>query len=72
MTQAKVAEAREGPAAAISHIHGICADLRHRPGVLLGEPGIPAWLVRAALAAGDQGLAADVVRAATALARDNP
>jgi hypothetical protein len=72
MTQAKVAEAREGPAAAISHIRGICADLRHRPGVLLGEPGIPAWLVRAALAAGDQGLAADVVRAATALARDNP
>lgn len=72
MTQAKVAEAREGPAAAIRHIRTVCADLPHRPGVLLGEPGIPAWLVRTALAAGDQGLAADVVRAATALARNNP
>ena len=40
--------------------------------MLLGEPGIPAWLVRTALGAGDHSLAADVVRAATALARVNP
>ena len=72
MTLAKVAEAREGPAAAIRHLRTVCADLPHRPGVLLGEPGIAAWLVRTALAAGDQDLAADVVRAATALARVNP
>jgi DNA-binding CsgD family transcriptional regulator len=72
MTRARVAEAREGPAAAIRHIRAVCADLPHRPGVLLGEPGIPAWLVRTALGAGDHSLAADVVRAATALARVNP
>jgi DNA-binding CsgD family transcriptional regulator len=72
MTQARVVEARKGPAAAISHIRSICADLPHHPGVLLGEPGIPAWLVRTALTAGDHGLAAEVARAASALARGNP
>ncbi len=72
MAQARVAEAREGPAVAIGHFRGVCADLQHRPGVLLGEPGIPAWLVRTALAVGDHGLAAEVARAANALARRNP
>jgi DNA-binding CsgD family transcriptional regulator/tetratricopeptide (TPR) repeat protein len=72
MTPAEVAGARDGPAAAISHIRGICADLTHHPGVLLDQPGTPAWLVRTALAAGDHGLAAEVARAASALARRNP
>jgi DNA-binding CsgD family transcriptional regulator len=72
MSHAQVAAASAGPAAAISHIRGICADLPHRPGILLGQPGIPAWLVRTALAAGEPGLATDVGRAAGALAAANP
>jgi DNA-binding CsgD family transcriptional regulator len=72
LAPAEVAGASAGPAAAISHIRGICADLAHHPGILLGQPGIPAWLVRTALAAGQPGLAADVARAVRALARRNP
>jgi DNA-binding CsgD family transcriptional regulator len=72
MIHAQAAEACAGPAAAVSHIREICAVLPARPGVLLGEPGIPAWLVRTALAAGEHGLAADVTRAADVLARGNP
>jgi DNA-binding CsgD family transcriptional regulator len=67
-----VAAAGEGPAAAIGHIRAACAHLRQRPGILLGEPAIPAWLVRTALAAGGHGLAAEVAQAASALARANP
>ena len=72
MTEALAAAAGENRASAISHIREVCAHLRHRPGVLLGEPGIPAWMVRTALAAGQDGLAADVSRAASALAAADP
>jgi DNA-binding CsgD family transcriptional regulator len=72
LTEAMVAAAGEGPAAAIGHIQAACAHLRQRPGILLGEPAIPAWLVRTALAAGCCGLAAEVAQAASALARANP
>jgi DNA-binding CsgD family transcriptional regulator len=72
LAPAEVAAASTGPAAAISHIRGSCADLRHHPGILLGQPGLPAWLVRTALAAGQPGLAAEVTRAVSTLARDNP
>jgi DNA-binding CsgD family transcriptional regulator len=72
LADAMVAAAGEGPAAAIGHIRAACAHLRQRPGILLGEPAIPAWLVRTALAAGGHGLAAEVAQAASALARANP
>jgi DNA-binding CsgD family transcriptional regulator len=72
LTDAMLAAAAEGPAAAIGHIRAACAHLGPHPGILLGEPGIPAWLVRTALAAGQDDLAAEVGRAASALARANP
>jgi DNA-binding CsgD family transcriptional regulator len=72
MTQAELAAASDGPAAAISHIRDAGAGLRHRPGILLGQPAVPAWLVRTALAAGQPGLAAEVAQAAGALAEGNP
>ena len=72
LTDAMLAAAGGGPAAAIGHIRAVCAHLGPHPGILLGEPGIPAWLVRTALAAGQDDLAAEVARAASALARANP
>ena len=72
LTDAMVAAAAQGPAAAIGHIRAVCAHLGPHPGMLLGEPGIPGWLVRTALAAGQDELAAEVARAASVLARANP
>ena len=69
---AQVAEARDGPAATLDHLHKLCADLRVRPGFLLGDPALAAWLVRTALAAGDSKLAAGVARIAKALAEAHP
>jgi DNA-binding CsgD family transcriptional regulator len=72
LTEAMLAAAGEGPAAAIGHIRAACVHLQRRPGILLGDPGIPAWLVRTALAAGQDDLAAEVARAASALAHASP
>ena len=71
MAEAQVTEAREGPAAALSHLQ-LCADLEARPGLLVGDPALAPWLARTALAAGDGGLAASAARAAQALADDHP
>jgi ATP/maltotriose-dependent transcriptional regulator MalT len=68
-THARVTEAREGPGAAIGHIRALWDG--QRPGLLLGEPGTSAWLIRTALATGDHDLAGRLGRAAAALARDN-
>jgi ATP/maltotriose-dependent transcriptional regulator MalT len=65
--QAQITEARDGSAAAIDHVRQVCADLPARPGPLLGDPAASAWLVRAALAAGDTELAASAADAAEAL-----
>jgi DNA-binding CsgD family transcriptional regulator len=65
---AQVTEAREGPAAAISQVRQLCAGLPARPGRLLGDPALAAWLTRTALAADEDELAARVARAAQALA----
>ncbi|MGH3286527.1 MAG: hypothetical protein ACRDPD_17915, partial [Streptosporangiaceae bacterium] len=46
--------------------------LRARPGLLLGDPALAAWLVRTAKAAGDRELAASVTGAAESLAAGNP
>jgi DNA-binding CsgD family transcriptional regulator len=72
MAAAAIAEAREGPASVIGHVRQVCDDLPTRPGYLLGDPSMAAWLVRAALAAGDDGAAACAASTAEALARDNP
>ena len=72
MAEAQITEARDGPAAALGHLRQLCADLEARPGLLLGDPALAAWLARTALAAGDGELAASAARAAQALADDHP
>lgn len=72
MAEAHVTEAVEGPAAALGHIRRIRADLPTRPGLLLGDPALAAWLARTAMAAGDTRLAADVAHAAQTLADTHP
>ena len=72
MADAQITEARDGPAAALGHLRQLCADLQARPGFLLGDPVLPAWLARTALAAGDSALAASAASAARALADAHP
>jgi len=72
MAQAQLTEARDGPAAALDHLRPICADLDTRPGLLLGDPALAAWLTRTARAAGDDELAARAARTAQALADAHP
>ena len=64
LAPARVAEASQGPAAAIGQILRLCADPTALRRVLLGDPAIPAWLVRTALAAGEQPLATRILSAA--------
>ena len=70
--EALITEARDGPAAALGHLRELCADLEARPGRLLGDPTLAAWLARTALAAGDRELAAYAAHAAEALADAHP
>jgi DNA-binding CsgD family transcriptional regulator len=75
LAAAQIAEASDGPAAALGPLRQVCADLAARPGLILGDPALAAWLVRTALAAGDGELAARAARAARAaqnLAETNP
>jgi DNA-binding CsgD family transcriptional regulator/tetratricopeptide (TPR) repeat protein len=72
MAQAQITEARDGQAAALGHLRGPFADLPARPGLLLGDPAVAAWLVRTALATGHPELAARAARAARALADAHP
>ena len=72
MAEAQISEARDGPAAAIGHIRRVYADLPAHRGLLLGDPTLAAGVVRTALAAGDDELAAIAARAAEAIACDNP
>jgi len=72
LAEAQIAEAREGPAAALGHLGQFRADLEARPGILLGDPATAAWLARTALAAGDSDLAASAVRIAQNLAAAHP
>ncbi len=71
LAETQIAEARDGPAAAIGRIHQLCADLLTHRALLFGEPAASPWLVRTARAAGDDHLASRAARAADALARDN-
>jgi len=70
--EAQIIEARDGPAAALAHLRQYCADLEVRPGLLLGDPALAAWLARTALAAGDDESAARAARAAQALSDAHP
>jgi DNA-binding NarL/FixJ family response regulator len=72
VAEAQITEARDGPAAALGHVRELCAELEARPGLLLGDPALAAWLARTALAAGDRQLAACAARTAQALAEAHP
>jgi DNA-binding NarL/FixJ family response regulator len=70
--EAQLTEARDGPAAALDRLSRLRADLQARPGLLVGDPAVAAWLVRIALAADDRELAAIAARSAQALAGAHP
>jgi tetratricopeptide (TPR) repeat protein len=72
MAEAQITEARDGPAAVLGYLRQLCADLEARPGLLLGDPAVAAWLARTALASDDNELAASAARAAQALADAYP
>jgi DNA-binding NarL/FixJ family response regulator len=72
LAQAQVTEARDGPAAAISHIRQAGTGLRAHQGLLAGDPVLAAWVVRTSLAAGDQPFANQVAGIAVTLAKANP
>jgi DNA-binding CsgD family transcriptional regulator len=72
MAQAQITEAHDGQAAALGHLRQACADIPARPGLLLGDPAVAAWLIRTALAAGDNEFAANTLRAAQGLADAHP
>ena len=72
LAAAQITEARDGPAAALGPLRQVCADLKARPGLLLGDPALAAWLARTALATGDGELAARAARTAQDLAETHP
>jgi DNA-binding NarL/FixJ family response regulator len=72
VAEAQIAEAGDGPAAALGLLSQFRADLQARPGLLVGDPALAAWLARTALAAGDSELAASAARTAQALADSHP
>jgi DNA-binding NarL/FixJ family response regulator len=72
LAQAQVTEARDGPAAAISHIRQAGTGLPAHQGLLAGDPAVTAWLVRTSLAVRDEPLASQVTGTAVALATANP
>jgi len=68
----QVIEAQDGPAAARGHLCELGDSLLTRPGLLLGDPALAAWLARTALAVGESGLAASIARTAQAVADAHP
>ncbi len=72
LADAQVAEATRGPVEALHGLGAFCADLPVRPGPLLADPALAAWLVRTSLAAGDERLATAAADAAAGLAAANP
>jgi len=71
VAEAQISEARSGPAAAVGHLRQVLANLPAHRGLLLGDPAVAAWVVRTALAAGDDELALSAASTAEALACDN-
>jgi DNA-binding CsgD family transcriptional regulator/tetratricopeptide (TPR) repeat protein len=72
LAQAQIVEASDGPAAALRCLAAFCAELPARPGTLLADPALAAWLARAALAAGEEKLATVAAEAAATVAAANP
>ena len=72
LVEAQVIEARQGPRAALATLADVLADLPEHRSVLLADPGNAPWLVRTALAAGDQALAERVESAISEISRGNP
>ena len=72
LAEAQITEARDGPSVALGHLEQFRDDLVDRPGLLLGDPALAAWLARTALAAGDSDLAASAARTAQDLADAHP
>jgi DNA-binding CsgD family transcriptional regulator len=72
LAEAQITEARDGPSVALGHLGQFRDDLVDRPGLLLGDPALAAWLARTALAAGDSDLAASAARTAQDLADAHP
>jgi DNA-binding CsgD family transcriptional regulator len=72
VAQAQITEARDGSAAALGHVRQLCADVEARPGLLVGDPALGAWLARTALAEGHPELAARAARAAQTLTDAHP
>jgi DNA-binding NarL/FixJ family response regulator len=70
--EAQITEARDGLAVAFGQVRRLFAELEARPGLLLGDPALAAWLARTALAAGQPLLAATAASAAQALADAHP
>jgi DNA-binding CsgD family transcriptional regulator len=67
-----LAHARGGAERAAELARERMGDLGAARRMLIEEPGAAPWLVRQALAVGDDGLAGDVIAAAEQLAADNP
>jgi DNA-binding CsgD family transcriptional regulator len=72
LAEAQVVEASDGPLAALGFLAASCAGLPGRPGPLLGDPVLAAWLARAALAAGETKTAVAAADAAATVAAAYP
>jgi DNA-binding CsgD family transcriptional regulator/tetratricopeptide (TPR) repeat protein len=72
LARAQISEIRDRPAGAVGYLRQACPELQARRGLLLGDPATAPWLVRTALAAGEDELAGAVAGAAEALAAGNP
>jgi DNA-binding CsgD family transcriptional regulator len=70
--EAQLADAEDGPEAAVQVLAGIYDGLPARRRLLVEEPAAAAFMVRAALSAGDRPRARAAARAARQLAADNP
>jgi DNA-binding CsgD family transcriptional regulator len=72
LVTAQVLEARRGPRAALDVLAGVLGELEEHRSVLLADPGNAPWLVRAALAVGDRGQAANIASVTSETSRANP
>jgi DNA-binding CsgD family transcriptional regulator len=71
-TQARIADATDGPASAMEILTDLYEPLSTAPILLVEEPCAASWLTRTALAVGDRGRADMVAACAEQLARSNP
>ena len=62
LARAQISEVRDGQAGAVGYLRQACPELQACRGLLLGDPATAPWLVRTALAAGEDELAGAVGR----------